>query len=106
MTTSEASTILISGHVPVRPDCWDQASEIAQRHQQASRNEPGCLEFRFSRGLENPNLLVFFERWTSDAALADHLAGPVVAATNEALPKIAAGPATVLKFRATPQPFG
>jgi len=106
MTTSETSIILVSGQIPVRSDCWDQAREIAQRHQQASRNEPGCLEFRFTRDLEDPNLLVFFERWASEAALADHLAGPVVAATNQALPKIAAGRATILKFRAVAQPFG
>lgn len=102
---SQASIIVISGQIPVRPGQWERAQAIAQKHQEASRKEPGCLEFAFSRDLEDPNCLRFFERWQSDEALAAHLAGPAVAATNAVLPEVVAGKASILKFAAAPLPF-
>ncbi len=97
--------VIISGQIPVRPDRWDKAYAVALRHQEASRAEPGCLEFSFTRDLEHPNTLQLFERWESDAAFAAHMEGPAFTATNAALPEITAGPITIQKFRAEPLPF-
>ena len=40
------------------------------------RAEPGCIEFRMSQDIENPDRFVLIEGWESEEALAAHGALP------------------------------
>jgi len=74
---------LIAGNVPVVHD------------------EDGCLLYAVTR-IEEPELVVFVERWASADALAAHAAAPHMAATNERLAPLLARPTEVWTGMAVP----
>ena len=42
----------------------------------ATRQEPGCIEYGFYRDTENPNTVLSFERWADAAAEDSHWQTP------------------------------
>ncbi len=42
------------------------------RHVEASRAEPGCIEYHMLRDKQDPTLFIFFEIWQSQAHLDVH----------------------------------
>ena len=49
-----------------------------------TREEPGCLEYRFYEDIENPGKFVFVERWRDEHALDAHLASPHLSVFQQA----------------------
>ncbi len=68
--------ILVIGHVDIRPQHLTQALQLSQDHVRRSRAEPGCLEHGVHRSHEQPDRLVFIERWADTAALRAHFRVP------------------------------
>lgn len=66
-----------------------------------THNEDGCLLYALHRGIDDPDIFVFVERWTSDEALAAHAAQPWVTGLS-ALADDLLGPPRVDTFRALP----
>jgi quinol monooxygenase YgiN len=65
--------IFIAAKFRVRPEDADNWPEIARDFTQATRSEPGCLWFDWSRSLDDPNEYVLVEAFRDDAAGATHV---------------------------------
>lgn len=64
--------IIVHGSIPIRPECRDQALELAKQMATASRNEQGCKSYELYVGLADPDTLMLFQEWESMEALMEH----------------------------------
>jgi quinol monooxygenase YgiN len=58
---------------PVRPESAEDWPNISRAFTEATRAEPGCLWFDWSRSLEDPNEYVLVEAFRDDAAAGEHV---------------------------------
>ena len=65
--------IFITAKFPVRPEYADRWPEIAGDFTKATRAEPGCLWFDWSRSLDDPNEYVLVEAFADGEAGAAHV---------------------------------
>ena len=65
--------IFITAKFQVRPEDADRWPDIARAFTEATRAEPGCLWFDWSRDLDDPSLYVLVEAFRDDAAGAAHV---------------------------------
>jgi quinol monooxygenase YgiN len=65
--------IFITAKFPVRPEHADGWAEIAGGFTRATRAEPGCLWFDWSRSLDDPNEYVLVEAFRDADAGAAHV---------------------------------
>ena len=77
--------IIIAGTVDVDPEQRDAALEAARVHQEATRKNPGCLDYVWSADLLTPGRIYVFERWASREALEEHFASPHFPAMRDAI---------------------
>ena len=68
--------IVVTGSVTARPETIDEVRKLSLEHVRRSRTEPGCITHAVHVDCENPQRLVFIERWADRAALAAHFAVP------------------------------
>lgn len=69
--------ILVTGTVLVESeDQLNQMIDALIRRAQRSRNDKGCIDYTFSRSLENPLEIRILESWESEALLQAHLQIP------------------------------
>ena len=80
----------------------DRARELLQSIVAPTREEPGCVNYDLHQSIADPTEFVFYERWTSDEALAAHSAStaPHRAALREQLGALIAGAPSVTRWRA------
>jgi quinol monooxygenase YgiN len=62
--------IFITAKFRVRPEDADRWPQITSEFTEATRSEPGCLWFDWSRSLDDPNEYVLVEAFQDDAAAA------------------------------------
>ena len=60
--------IFITAKFRVKPEHADRWPEIARSFTEATRNEPGCLWFDWSRSVEDPHEFVLVEAFADDGA--------------------------------------
>ena len=65
--------IFITAKFRVRPEYADRWPEISRAFTEATRAEPGCLWFDWSRSVDNPNEYVLVEAFRDGAAGAAHV---------------------------------
>jgi quinol monooxygenase YgiN len=65
--------IFITAKFPVRPEDSDRWPDISAAFTAATRAEPGCLWFDWSRSLDDPNEYVLVEAFRDGAAGAAHV---------------------------------
>ncbi|GEB54364.1 MULTISPECIES: putative quinol monooxygenase [Streptomyces] len=65
--------IFITAKFQVRPEYADQWPQIAGEFTAATRAEPGCLWFDWSRSVEDPNEYVLVEAFRDGEAGAAHV---------------------------------
>jgi len=65
--------IFITAKFPVKPEDADRWPEIAGPFTRATRAEPGCLWFDWSRSLDDPNEYVLVEAFRDGDAGAAHV---------------------------------
>ena len=65
--------IFITAKFRVRPEDADAWPEISRSFTEATRAEPGCLWFDWSRSLEDPTEYVLVEAFRDDDAGAAHV---------------------------------
>ena len=58
------------GHI--KPDKMDQAMEAIQAFMPKIRTESGTLEYTVYRGVDDPNMVAFFEKYQDQDAQALH----------------------------------
>ncbi|MET0143216.1 MAG: antibiotic biosynthesis monooxygenase [Ilumatobacteraceae bacterium] len=66
--------LIVAGVFQVDPDRRDEFIRGRAPAMEASRAEPGCLEYVFAPDPIVPGRVVLLERWTDEASLADHIA--------------------------------
>ncbi|WAH58034.1 antibiotic biosynthesis monooxygenase [Pseudomonas silvicola] len=66
-----------------KPHMADAFHQLFLGHVQASRSEPGCIEYHMLRDLNDPTLFLFYEIWATKADLDVHSALPHMAAFAE-----------------------
>ncbi|GJM37709.1 MAG: hypothetical protein DHS20C19_10760 [Acidimicrobiales bacterium] len=64
--------ILVIGDVTLSPGSLDEALALSREHVARSRAEPGCISHDVHVHADDPNRIVFVERWADQAALDTH----------------------------------
>jgi quinol monooxygenase YgiN len=64
--------IVVAGSVTIRHERREEAIRAALTMAEATRAEPGCLAYRFSFDLDEPDTILIFEEWESGEALDRH----------------------------------
>lgn len=78
--------IFITAKFLVKPEHADDWPEIAKSFTEATRAEPGCLWFDWSRSLDDPHEYVLVEAFRDDAAGAAHVQSDHFKAAQQSLP--------------------
>ncbi|MET7847821.1 putative quinol monooxygenase [Streptomyces avermitilis] len=94
--------IFITAKFRVLPEHADRWPEIADAFTRATRSEPGCLWFDWSRSVEDPDEYVLVEAFRDDEAGAAHVQSAHFKAAQETLPPHLAETPRIVNF-AVPQ---
>lgn len=78
--------IFITAKFQVKPEDAERWPEITRSFTEATRAEPGCLWFDWSRSLEDENEYVLVEAFADDDAGAAHVQSEHFAAARRDLP--------------------
>ncbi|MGX1127960.1 quinol monooxygenase YgiN [Streptomyces glaucescens] len=79
--------IFITAKFRVLPADADRWPEIAAEFTEATRREPGCLWFEWSRSVADPTEYVLVEAFRDDEAGAAHVQSAHFRAAQETLPR-------------------
>jgi quinol monooxygenase YgiN len=78
--------IFITAKFRIRPDDADTWPEISRSFTEATRAEPGCLWFDWSRSLDDPDEYVLVEAFADEDAGAAHVGSDHFKAARRELP--------------------
>ena len=78
--------IVVVGRVRTDGEKRAELIRVAQAVARASRDDEGCISYRFYEDTEVANDFVFIEEWESDDALRKHFATPHIAEFMQAVP--------------------
>lgn len=78
--------IFIAARFRVRPDDAERWPQIADAFTRATRSEPGCLWFDWSRSIEDPVEYVLIEAFRDEDAAAAHVGSEHFRAAQQDLP--------------------
>ena len=78
--------IFITAKFRIRPEDADRWPDISRDFTRATRGEPGCLWFDWSRSLDDPNEYVLVEAFRDDEAGAAHVQSAHFKAAQQDLP--------------------
>ena len=59
-----------------KPECVDELLAVLGELAPPSRAEPGCVDYAFYRGVDDPWIITAIETWRDRAAFDAHLAAP------------------------------
>ncbi|WP_030338107.1 putative quinol monooxygenase [Streptomyces sp. NRRL S-1022] len=79
--------IFITAKFRVLPDDADRWPQIAADFTEATRSEPGCLWFEWSRSVADPTEYVLIEAFRDDEAGAAHVQSAHFKAAQQTLPR-------------------
>jgi quinol monooxygenase YgiN len=78
--------IFITAKFTIKPEDADRWPQIAAEFTTATRNEPGCLWFDWSRSLADPDEYVLVEAFRDDQAGAAHVSSAHFKKAQQDLP--------------------
>jgi quinol monooxygenase YgiN len=78
--------IFITARFRVRPEHADQWPEITREFTEATRAEPGCMWFDWSRSIDDPTEYVLVEAFRDGDAGAAHVQSAHFATARQTLP--------------------
>jgi quinol monooxygenase YgiN len=84
--------------MPLDPASRDEALDQFDDLAEASRAEPGMLDYRIATDVEDPNVVRFFEQYEDEAALEAHAQTEHFQAFQAAIPDFLAGKPEVRRF--------
>jgi len=90
--------IFITAKFTIRPEDADRWPQIAAEFTDATRNEPGCLWFEWSRSLTNPDEYVLVEAFRDDQAGAAHVTSEHFKKAQRELPPHLAHTPRIINF--------
>ena len=68
--------IIITGSVRIAAGNLEEAITMGCEHSRRSREEPGCISHDCHVKADEPDRMMFFERWADAEAVARHFAVP------------------------------
>ena len=83
--------LLIDGTIRPPPDRLDAARPVTRRMVDASRVEPGCLDYGRAGDVLDPGLIHVIERWIDQAGLDRDFTAPHLAEWRPAWPALGIG---------------
>jgi quinol monooxygenase YgiN len=98
--------LVVAVTIKTRTDRREEFVQAALRLSEQTRTEAGCLIYRFSTDLVDPNTFYLHEEWESDEAMQRHFQTPGFLAIQEKLPAIVTEPISIRTFQATEVPGG
>ena len=90
--------IVIAGRARLHSSELEEAVTAGSEMAKLSRDEPGCIDYRFSIDVDDPLVVRIFEQWQSATALEAHFAAPHFAAFAEVITRAVDGPADFTRF--------
>jgi quinol monooxygenase YgiN len=90
--------IFITAKFKIRPEDADRWPQIAAEFTTATRNEPGCLWFDWSRSLADPDEYVLVEAFRDDQAGAAHVTSAHFKKAQQELPPHLARTPRIINF--------
>jgi quinol monooxygenase YgiN len=90
--------IFIAAKFPVRPEHADDWPTISRAFTEATRAEPGCLWFEWSRSLDDPTVYVLVEAFRDDEAAKAHVTSDHFYAAQKELPPHLARTPDIVNF--------
>ncbi len=90
--------IFITAKFHVKPEHADRWPEVAADFTQATRSEPGCLWFDWSRSLDDPTQYVLVEAFRDGDAGAAHVQSQHFQDARQALPPYLAATPRIVNF--------
>jgi quinol monooxygenase YgiN len=95
-TSSDGRPVHVSAVITGVPGSGDRLEEMLVELAAGTHAEAGCLLYSLQRAVENPDQFVTVEKWTSKAALDEHLTSPHVQAALAGAGEILAGPPMII----------
>ena len=92
--------IIVHGSATAAEGNLDELLEASRAHVARSLTEPGCLSHEVTVGADDPNRLVFLERWQDMAALQAHFEVPASREFGAAVARLTDGAFTLEMFEA------
>ena len=97
--------ILVIGSVTVQAGRHAEALALGQAHVKHSRGEYGCVMHSVNQDSENPDRLVFVEKWLNQDALLARFEAPTSRAFAKAIGELASTPPTIEVYAVTQVSF-
>jgi quinol monooxygenase YgiN len=91
--------IFITAKFRIRPEHADDWPEIARAFTEATRAEPGCLWFDWSRSVEDPSEYVIVEAFQDGEAGAAHVQSEHFKTAQKTLPPYLAETPRIVNFQ-------
>ena len=102
--TKKTPGCTIIGTVVARPETREQLLKILSSFVAPTRSEPGCVNYDFHCDADDPNTFVFYENFTSKAALETHLAMPYLKPLIDHVDELLAKPVEIRHLRMLSEP--
>ena len=95
------TAVTVIASIKVKPGMEDRARELLLSIVAPTLEEPGCVNYDLHQSTTDPTDFMFYERWTSDEALAAHSTSPAPhrAVLREQLGAMVAGAPSVTRWR-------
>lgn len=90
--------LTVVAEIIAKPGCEERLREELLRLIEPTRAEEGCLQYDLHVATGQPGHFLFFENWTSRAALDRHLATPHLERLSSLLPELAGGEPRIATF--------
>jgi quinol monooxygenase YgiN len=90
--------IVISGRVRLLESEFESAVHAASAMAATSRDEPGCIDYRFAIDIEDEHVMQLLEQWESGEALDVHFATAHFAEFSDVLLRSVEGAAEFTRF--------
>jgi quinol monooxygenase YgiN len=90
--------IFITAKFRVKPEHADEWPQVSASFTEATRSEPGCLWFDWSRSLDDPTEYVLVEAFRNGDAGGAHVQSPHFTAAQRELPPYLASTPKIVNF--------
>ena len=90
--------IVVAGHLTIDPAHRDTALAAIRTAVEATRQEPGNLDYRFSPDLDDPHRINIIERWENEEFMNEHMGSAHLADFLTTIGGCLGGPAEVVRY--------
>ncbi|HEY0816995.1 MAG TPA: putative quinol monooxygenase, partial [Pseudonocardia sp.] len=95
-TDAEPGLLVVTATITAQPGKEAEVKKLLSSIVEPTLAEDGCVGYALHQGVADPATFVFYENWTSQAALDAHLAGPTITEGLAALGPLLAGPPVIV----------